>query len=419
MGTKGICDENQLCNTTGSPVSCPVVNEGAWPCLDKTCQFIVDVPGYDRSPLHVLPLPEGKALVTEAFGEPNVFQVSWSNSPLSVQPYSSGFMQQQLKLLGPLVLSTDFLGNSAVAIGMASAEGAPGPGKVITDVSKAVCLSGITITHTARDATIEADQGPALAKLEPPGDPYLPPEILPWGPVVLRSSRPLLPTLDGLTFQDADGKVLPSVWSSSPTEGYTTRARGDFEVWSGLAGKTITLSGSLTTSSGVASPVAPLSVKMFDFGVARTAPLSFTSGAVADLSSWGQPVQLPPGEPCEEANGCLSLSTGSGIAGRFSGQGITGLRVRLRLPNPAGAPVLPKDTQVHLRVAARDDYPGKIPLPNSDTMIDRVVSLPKPTDEIFFVLSVPRASSNAQTDPSCNDLYPLTAYIESVSPILP
>jgi hypothetical protein len=52
-------------------------------------------------------------------------------------------------------------------------------------------------------------------------------------------------------------------------------------------------------------------------------------------------------------------------------------------------------------------------------MADHLVEFPQPTDEIFFVLSVPSASYNTQSDTSCNDLYPLTAYIESVSPILP
>jgi hypothetical protein len=278
---------------------------------------------------------------------------------------------------------------------------------------------GTSTTHTARDATIEADQGPALAKLEPPGDPELPPDLLPWEPVVLRGSRPLLPTLDGLTFKDAEGQVLPGVWSSSPTEGYTTRVLGVFESWSAVVGKTITLSGSLTTSSGVASPVAPLSVKMLDFGPARTGPLSFTSGAVADLSSWGQPAQLSPGAPCNEENGCLSLPTGSGIAGRFSGQGITGLRIRRRLSDPAGTPGQPQDTRLHLRFAQRDGSAALVTLPKSGAMADHLVEFPQPTDEIFFVLSVPSASYNTQSDTSCNDLYPLTAYIESVSPILP
>jgi hypothetical protein len=167
--------------------------------------------------------------------------------------------------------------------------------------------------------------------------------------MALGSRKPAAaPLQSGITVRSGGVDVAVS-WSAGSVAGEESSLWAALSDGLSLVGQVVTFSGSVSSTNGVASPIGPVDVPVFDFGPARTGTLDFTTANPASLATLGDPARSSSGDmACP--GGCLVLNTGQGVGLRFTSPGAslhveaTGVTSRSRRAPWASTPSTPPKT---------------------------------------------------------------------------
>lgn len=141
--------------------------------------------------------------------------------------------------------------------------------------------------------------------------------VEPWGYVGFMSERPVEAPLTPALELKVDGSPVSIAWGDAPS-GLGSVLSGTIDDWPSLLGKTLELSGFVTASNGIVSPVLATQ-QVLDYG-RHTGLVDFRSSLPADVTAWGV-VHQSPGVISTCPDGCVYIGAGSGMGLRFQSPG--------------------------------------------------------------------------------------------------
>ncbi len=224
------------------------------------------------------------------------------------------------------------------------------------------------------------------------------PVWIPWQSMALGCKKAAAAPLEsGMTARSGGADVAIS-WSAASVAGDQVSVWATLTDGLGLVGQTITFSGGLSSTNGVASPVGPVDVPVFDFGPARTGALDFTAANPPELAMLGNPMRASSSDTlCP--SGCLVINTNQGIGLRLTSPG-SSLRIRA-----TGGAITVQARAVGLDAADTTQ--------SFDGVSEQDFPLPPGANEVFLTITVPYAPPMQNTCPVAS---PQTTRLLSVTP---
>jgi hypothetical protein len=225
-------------------------------------------------------------------------------------------------------------------------------------------------TWTVYEATATRDTTPTLVRAEPEWG-----VAPPWGWLNAFAERPIAAPLAAALEVKADGAPVAVTWSDAPS-GLGIGVGATIDDWPSFLGRTLELSGSVTATNGVPSPVL-LSFDVLDFGM-HTGPVALTGSIPSDVAAWGNPYVYAAGTFGNCPNGCASIGPGSGIGMRFIRPGAS-LRVTSTFRDLEMAFMTPGGTPTR----------AETPPGDGATLITADIPVPTGADDLFVTFQGP------------------------------
>lgn len=391
-------------------------------------EYLIDAPDLgDASPIHVRILSTTSAIVTPRFGQARDFAIEeLAEAELAVEPSEMGssVTVPPPEIHGHYVLRdvrAEERSRALRAIALSGTESASRQREALilhqVEVEPRACLSSPVSTWEGATGTASPDTAPTDVRLEAwtsPGWPFLP-----WNTLRLQAAKPLGAAPETVVAHVA-GETASMIWREESGSFF-----GSFPGWPALAGRSVELSGSVTGTNAVLSPVSPYTVTPLDFGDVRATGLDFTAPP-GELASWGDAAiaHAPPFAEPECPAGCLRISSGGGIAMRFAGP-LSSIRVRHKGSGsqPGGIGFLregPLEGVVATLVngSPLGEYSFTMTSVNGEVS-ESELTVAGANDEVYVVFTVNALVERRQSDPLCDGYSDQTAYVESITPISP
>jgi hypothetical protein len=269
---------------------------------------------------------------------------------------------------------------------------------------------GNTQTFSTMDCTVQVDDIPTEVSVSAALE--FDSGVLPWQPVMVTASKPaMLPLSDALS-ATLDGDEAKLTWTTSTPTHAATFMLSD---WAKAVGRSLTLSGSLASTTGVVSPIT-LDVPVIDFGPVREQKLDFSADLPPDLGVLaGEVTHVASDENDACPRGCALLSTGTTLVARLAGAGGT-VRIKAAAVPESGSSTYIGSFSVQLaREGASSVASPSLLTQPSEPQAAPTASYDLPagegSGELFVVISVPEGRYRPD---ACVTLYDIDLFLESI-----
>ena len=250
-------------------------------------------------------------------------------------------------------------------------------------------------TWTVFEATATRDTTPTLVRAQPEWG-----VAPPWGFINAFAERPIAAPLAAALEVKADGAPVAVTWSDAPS-GLGIGVGATIDDWPSFLGRTLELSGSVTATNGVPSPVL-LSFDVLDFGM-HTGRVAFTDSVPSDVAVWGDTFLYTPGVLGNCPDGCLALRRGGGVGIRFISPGPS-LRVTSTFTDFSISFMTPGGTPTYAET------------PRGDGATLLTADIPLPSGVVDLFVAFVGADTSIPAAGNCGSSPPSSAWLVSVEP---